>query len=270
MLAVILKVLSARQQGSTIPLPTGRFLIGREEDCHLRPNSELVSRHHCVFTHDEYTVRVRDLGSTNGTFVNGNRVRGTAVLNTGDRVTVGKLEFEVVIGDENEAAVAADPSSENIPVAADETAMLHHAETPTELPVYNTPAAAPPPVSMGDTAMFPAMPPGYPAMPGYPQQYAPQPYGYPAYPQPGMYPGYYMPNMGYPMQGGYPAAAPAAAPPAAAADPSFPEVQLPDPATTGAKPPDAPKPAGAGMNGGNVPDQAANIIKNYLQRRPAT
>src|SRR5690349_19521616 len=94
MLAVILKVLSARQQGSTIPLPTGRFLIGREEDCHLRPNSELVSRHHCVFTHDEYTVRVRDLGSTNGTFVNGNRVRGTAVLSSGDRVTVGKLEFE--------------------------------------------------------------------------------------------------------------------------------------------------------------------------------
>ncbi|MBL8851499.1 MAG: FHA domain-containing protein [Planctomycetaceae bacterium] len=263
-------MLSARQQGSTIPLPTGRFLIGREEDCHLRPNSELVSRHHCVFTHDEYTVRVRDLGSTNGTFVNGNRVRGTAVLNSGDRVTVGKLEFEVVIGDET-AATAAAPDTESTPAAADETAMIHGADTPTEVPVYTGPAAAAVPVSMGDTAMFQAMPPGYPAMPGYAPQYAPQPYGYPAYPQPQMYPGYYMPNMGYPLQGGYPAAAPTAAPAAAAPEDDVLDVKLPDPSTTGAKPPE-PKaqPGGGGMNGGNVPDQAASIIKNYLQRRPAT
>ncbi|MFO1094497.1 MAG: FHA domain-containing protein, partial [Planctomycetaceae bacterium] len=212
MLAVMLKVLSARQQGSTIPLPTGRFLIGREEDCHLRPNSELVSRHHCVFTHDEYTVRVRDLGSTNGTFVNGNRVRGTAVLNSGDRITVGKLEFEVVIGDEteqaaarSEAPAAAAPESQ----VSDDTAMIHSTETPTEVPAFTAPGAAPAPISVGDTAMFAAVPPGYGGMPGYATPYPQQPYGYPSYPQP-MYPGYYMPNMGYPLQGGYPAAAPAA------------------------------------------------------------
>src|SRR4029079_9363214 len=117
-----LKVLSSRQQGSTIPLPTGRFLIGREEDCHLRPNSELVSRHHCVFTHDEYTVRVRDLGSTNGTFVNGNRIRGTTVLNSGDRISVGKLEFEIVIGDETEQQAA--PAA---PASADRSVSAHAA-----------------------------------------------------------------------------------------------------------------------------------------------
>lgn len=269
MLAVILKVLSARQQGSTIPLPTGRFLIGREEDCHLRPNSELVSRHHCVFTHDEYTVRVRDLGSTNGTFVNGNRVRGTAVLNSGDHITVGKLEFEIVIGDETEQAAAKvdAPAVVDSPVS-DDTAMIHNTDTPTEVPAFSAPGANP--ANVGDTAMFAAMPPGYGGMPGYATPYPQQPYGYPSYPQP-MYPGYYMPNMGYPMQGGYPAAAPAAPTAAPAATQAGIEVSLPDPATTGAKTPEPPAAkSGGAKNDANVPDTAANIIKNYLQRRPAT
>lgn len=269
MQSVMLKVLSARQQGSTIPLPAGRFLIGREEDCHLRPNSELVSRHHCVFTHDEYAVRVRDLGSTNGTFVNGNRVRGTTVLNTGDRITVGKLEFEIVIGDEAKSPANGAPEVESRPIG-DETAMIHSSDTPTEAPTYSGAGAAAP-VSMGDTAMFPAAPGGYPAVPGYVQQFPQQPYPYPAYPQP-MYPGYYMPNMGYPLQGGYPAAAPVAPMPTQTQTPpqSFPEVKLPDPSTTGAKPPEPAVKSGGGKNDGNVPDTAANIIKNYLQRRPAT
>src|SRR5690606_17222944 len=100
MLNAELRVVSGKQAGSVIPLVAGRFLIGREEDCHLRPGNDLVSRHHCVFKTDEYTVRVRDLGSTNGTFVNGERLRGEVMLNTGDNVRVGTLEFEVVIGEE--------------------------------------------------------------------------------------------------------------------------------------------------------------------------
>lgn len=289
MLAVMLKVLSSRQQGSVIPLPIGRFLIGREEDCHLRPNSELVSRHHCVFTHDEYTVRVRDLGSTNGTFVNGNRVRGTSVLSSGDRVSVGKLEFEIVIGEEDFPANAEDaaspvaqPLEEAPPSPADETAMIDRADTPTEVPSYSSPAPAPaadpapapPPAAapgVGDTAMFPAMPAGYPQMPGYAPQMPPQqPYPYPAYPQ-GMYPGYYMPpNMGYPQQGAYP---PQGAPPAPAQnqgepEDDYPEISLPDPATTGAKPPEA-KATGSG-GGDSAENPAADIIKQYLERRPAT
>ena len=89
MLTVELKVLEGRQQGKTIPLNVRQFLIGREEDCHLRPNSDLVSRHHCVFTVDDFTVRLRDLGSTNGTFVNGQPVRRVALAD-GTRVTLGR------------------------------------------------------------------------------------------------------------------------------------------------------------------------------------
>lgn len=275
MLQASLRVLSERQSGTVIPLPQGRFLIGREEDCHLRPNSELVSRHHCVFTNDNITLRLRDLGSTNGTFVNGERLRGAVVLNAGDRVSVGKLEFEVVIGDE--ALPAGQPAAADSPGApTDETQFAASAatETHTELPAF---APGAPQVGVGDTTMLPAAAGAYPGAPGY----AP-PFAQPAYPYPGyapMYPGYYMPNMPYPTMPGYPMpAAPAlpAAPaiPAAGVAPvenGIPEIRLPDPATTGAKPPQppAPKPEG-GAPAGNVPDSAASIIKQYLQRRPNT
>ena len=78
-------------------LNRNKFLIGREEDCQLRPNSDLVSRHHCVFSTDDFTVRIRDLGSTNGTFVNNHRITGQVVLKQGDQIRIGKLAFEIQI-----------------------------------------------------------------------------------------------------------------------------------------------------------------------------
>ena len=46
MLRAELKVIGGKQDGSTIPLATKKFLVGREQDCQLRPTSESVSRHH--------------------------------------------------------------------------------------------------------------------------------------------------------------------------------------------------------------------------------
>ena len=59
MLQAKLKVVGGRHHGKIIPLATRKFLIGREQDCHLRPNSELVSRHHCAIWVDDFSVRVR-------------------------------------------------------------------------------------------------------------------------------------------------------------------------------------------------------------------
>lgn len=95
MLNAVLKVVGGKQDGKLIPLGTKKFLIGREHDCHLRPNSESVSRHHCVITIDDFAVRVRDLGSSNGTYLNGTRIIGAQPANSGDRLTVGGLEFEL-------------------------------------------------------------------------------------------------------------------------------------------------------------------------------
>lgn len=96
MLNAALKVLGGKQDGKLIPLATKKFLIGREQDCHLRPNSDSVSRHHCVITVDDFTVHVRDLGSSNGTFLNNIRLVGLREAKNGDRLRIGSLEFEIV------------------------------------------------------------------------------------------------------------------------------------------------------------------------------
>jgi predicted component of type VI protein secretion system len=97
---VKLIVASGKHAGREIPIKVAKFFIGRAEDCHLRPGSDLVSRHHCVILVEDGTVTIRDFGSKNGTLVNDQRVEGEQTLKTGDRMTVGQLEFKVQLATE--------------------------------------------------------------------------------------------------------------------------------------------------------------------------
>jgi hypothetical protein len=92
-----LQVLSGNCCGQRIRLDFHHFVVGAERDCDLRPASPLLSRHHCVFKKDEYALRVRDLGSTNGTFVNGRRIFSEAILKPGDEVTIAGVTLHVFL-----------------------------------------------------------------------------------------------------------------------------------------------------------------------------
>jgi pSer/pThr/pTyr-binding forkhead associated (FHA) protein len=92
-----LEVLAGKNVGQAIPITGKKFFIGRAEDCHLRPASEMISRHHCAIIVEESYVGVRDFGSRNGTFINGDQVFGERELKPGDRLKVGPLEFTVHI-----------------------------------------------------------------------------------------------------------------------------------------------------------------------------
>ncbi len=92
---VKLIVATGKSAGKEIPVAGPKFLIGRSEDCHMRPTSDQVSRHHCVLLIEGGDVLIRDLGSKNGTLVNGERVRTERELKMGDRISIGPLEFEV-------------------------------------------------------------------------------------------------------------------------------------------------------------------------------
>ena len=94
---VQLKVLVGGNAGQMLKVPGPKFFIGRAEDCHLRPGSDLVSRHHCVLMLEGSTLIVRDFGSKNGTQVNGERVNVESELKHGDHLKVGPLEFEVQV-----------------------------------------------------------------------------------------------------------------------------------------------------------------------------
>ncbi len=82
-----------RQGGDGNPPQERKFLIGRASDCTLRAGSEAISRHHCLVTRVDGAVAVRDLGSRNGTHVNGEKIAAETPLNHGDLLRVGPLEF---------------------------------------------------------------------------------------------------------------------------------------------------------------------------------
>jgi pSer/pThr/pTyr-binding forkhead associated (FHA) protein len=92
---VKLIVAHGKNAGQEIPVPGPKFFIGRADDCDLRPQSDLISRHHCALLVEDGYVAVRDFGSKNGTFVNDDRVKPDAELKSGDHLKVGTLEFEV-------------------------------------------------------------------------------------------------------------------------------------------------------------------------------
>jgi pSer/pThr/pTyr-binding forkhead associated (FHA) protein len=86
-------VLAGAKEGTEIPLKKEKFVIGRSRECTLRAGSDAISRHHCLIlrTDDGYTVR--DLGSRNGTYVNGERIAAETELRHDDMLRVGPLEF---------------------------------------------------------------------------------------------------------------------------------------------------------------------------------
>ena len=78
------------------PLTKDQIVVGRKANCDLRIPLTSVSRQHCEITVDEDTIRVRDLGSSNGTFHNSIRVQ-EAKLSAGDEVVIGPVVFTVVV-----------------------------------------------------------------------------------------------------------------------------------------------------------------------------
>ena len=123
-----LKVILGTNAGKEIRLLGPKFLIGRAEDCHLRPKSDLISRHHCVLLLEEQGLTVRDLGSRNGTLVNGQRVSGECELKTGDNLEVGPLKFEVSVS--TLSVPAKRPKVNSIKEAAARTAEGNHSGEP--------------------------------------------------------------------------------------------------------------------------------------------
>ena len=82
--------------GNTIELSRDLTVVGRKEDCDLRLDHKSISKFHCVIVRMENTLLLRDLGSTNGTMVNGKRIR-RATLKNNDRLNIANLPFKVQI-----------------------------------------------------------------------------------------------------------------------------------------------------------------------------
>lgn len=71
-------------------LATGMVSIGRHPDCELNLRMDDVSRRHAEVRFEGGRYHLQDLGSTNGTYVNGNRVDGSRALSPGDLIEIGE------------------------------------------------------------------------------------------------------------------------------------------------------------------------------------
>lgn len=129
-MAVSLVLVRPNGEQREVPLTRPVQIIGRQTDCQIRVPIPSVSRHHCEITVADGRPSVRDLGSSNGTYVNRRKVSQTE-LAAGDLLAVGELVFVVRI-DGNPRAIDSEdvledgavllPGSAAAPAAAPATA----------------------------------------------------------------------------------------------------------------------------------------------------
>src|SRR5438552_3490651 len=98
--------------GPPIDLTKDLTLVGRDEDCDVRLEHKSVSKLHCVIVKTDGLLLLRDLGSTNGTRVNGQRIR-RAVLLPNDQVMIASFKFRVSLGPDA-APVAPDEHTQHL------------------------------------------------------------------------------------------------------------------------------------------------------------
>ena len=92
------------------PLSSETVVIGRRHDCDLRIPLMPVSRRHCQLSKNQQALKIRDLDSKSGTYLNGKRINeGTA--HAGDYIRIGPLTFQVQIDGKPEKASPPKPAA---------------------------------------------------------------------------------------------------------------------------------------------------------------
>jgi pSer/pThr/pTyr-binding forkhead associated (FHA) protein len=150
------------------------LLIGRHPECDIQIDSRKISRRHCCIAQVADYLIIRDLGSTNGVRINGDRVL-EGRLDEGDEVTIGANRFRVSLDDRAGPASRVEPAEAINPIEDD---MLESSEVPVPLfepdkPPRPAPRVPPPPppskedsppilpdvLELAPSDIFPSLPP---------------------------------------------------------------------------------------------------------------
>jgi len=102
---VKLVVFKKSEAGKTFALPSRVTVVGRRSSCDLQVPLPAVSRKHCQISHVDGQLKIRDLGSRNGTYLNGERI-SEAVIKAGDSVRIGPLTFVFQVDGKPETVTA--------------------------------------------------------------------------------------------------------------------------------------------------------------------
>ena len=165
-----LVVVRGRSSSDALSLIDGVNTVGRHDDCQIRIKSSQVSRKHCELFEKKGLLMVKDLGSSNGTMVNGKRIEGQSVLEPGDELTIGGVKLRVAkVGEAvpepkvrpvsaNDTAVVDAITTDEAPADGEDEFEIDFDDEPasvSQAPASPPPAPAPPPpaplpVSQGD------------------------------------------------------------------------------------------------------------------------
>jgi len=99
--------------GPGIDIVKDMTVVGRKEECDVRLDHKSISKIHCVIVKTDGLLLLRDLGSTNGTRVNGQRVRRAALL-PNDQLSFASFKFRVTFGPDEQLAVPAEEHTQHL------------------------------------------------------------------------------------------------------------------------------------------------------------
>ena len=116
-------------QGDSIELPLGETVIGRDAGCALRFNDPAMSRRHVRIVRRRDELFVEDLGSRNGTLVNGERAKAPLAVRDGDTIEVGTRELVVLAV----ATTGVEPATLDLERLAKSSDFQSHAPTTQEV-----------------------------------------------------------------------------------------------------------------------------------------
>ena len=99
--------------GSAIDINKDLIIVGRKDDCDVRLDHKSVSKMHCVLVKTDGLLLLRDLDSTNGTRVNGTRVRRAALL-PNDQLNIAHYRFRIFLGPDVVAEAQAEEYTQHL------------------------------------------------------------------------------------------------------------------------------------------------------------
>jgi hypothetical protein len=115
--AFVLRFISGKYQGGEFPVaPDKAIVVGRSSDLDMVLVEDMVSRKHARIAMQGDQIWIEDLGSTNGTFVNGEKIK-RARLKEGDRVLIGTSILKLIAGDGYQDNTDAKVQLENVAAA---------------------------------------------------------------------------------------------------------------------------------------------------------
>jgi predicted component of type VI protein secretion system len=124
--------LVALDDGPDINLDRAMVVVGRHPSCDTRLDSLRVSRHHCCMTQENGEVMVRDLGSTNGIRINGQRVE-IGRIRPGDELSIAHIRYRLENGQGHEQTIAEGGGAVVLARSADEERVASVSARPLEV-----------------------------------------------------------------------------------------------------------------------------------------